>query len=119
VWLTRFDKANRDYIVIGFFVGLFSLVLAVESPYNFFAAAGCTFLMAGFLSTALLYRRLQYGTFMHFVPYTALLIGTALLLMAPGVRDIWNPLGMGLVAFALTALLHAIVLYERRTSPPA
>ena len=110
--ITGFDESTRDTLAIGLWVAVFvGLVFLNVHGQSKLMTAGFIFQLTGAYSTFLLCGKRKYRVFIHAAPYVFALAGTTLLCLAPGLH---NAVEASLVFLAVTAMMHAAVIYGMR-----
>jgi hypothetical protein len=75
------------------------------------AFVGVVLHVVAMIAAVFLYKMLKWGKFAHVVPYVFSVGGLLVLLVAP---DFKNPILGSMIATAITAALHGVVIYDMR-----
>ena len=114
--IKRLDESTRDIIALGLWIVVFvGLVFLNVHGQSKLLTTGLILQLTGAYSTFLVCGKRKYGLFVHGLPYVFALTGAMLLCLAPNFH---NSVEASLVFLAVTATIHAAVIYDMRKDSP-
>jgi hypothetical protein len=112
----RLDESTRDCMALGIWlVVLASALFLIGYGQSKLMTAGLMLQLTAAYSTFMLCGKRKYGQFVHGVPYAFAFAGAVFLCLAP---DFHSPVEASLVFLAVTAMMHASIIYSMRKDSP-